>query len=544
MSSPLEPGAPEQPATSRTAAWRAPLTLALIALLLGLIVELFFHDRPLGIGFPLWAASCLIGLYAAARLERVRPSAGGLALLPPLLACAALVAIRSEPLTVFLAVTLTLALLALLVRTFRAGRLMAHGALDLLLAPAWVPLEAWIRSVPLLDQALGRLAGERGRASPALPLVRGLLLALPVVVAFAVLLAGADLVFADALRELLRWLRLDRLLDLLGRALIVLVCAVFFAGALAASLRDPGRRKLIGEGAPLVVPFLGFAEAAVVLAGVDLLLAGFVGVQFAYLFGGQANVTAAGYTYAEYARQGFGELVAVAALSLAMLLCLSAWTVRAGRGRQAAFLGLNTALVGLNGVVLGSALMRLLLYEQAYGFTRLRTYTHVAILWIGVLLAASLLLLALARLRAFGLAAGAAALGFTLTLGVLNVDAFIVSRNAARAEPLDQWYLLSLTPDALPGMVELAEGAPDDLREDLLPQLACRRAMLEHSAQTGGWPSLHLGRREALLALQRLDPALDRYPAFWRSFGPGETRWGQWLVEVEGEQRPCFTFWG
>lgn len=544
MPSPTDAGVPHTPSTPAPSAWRAPLGLALIALLLGLIVELFFHGRPLGIGFPVWTALCAAGLYAAARLERARPSAGSLALLPPLLACAALVGIRSEPLTVLLAIVLTLSMLALLVRTFRSGRLAAHGALDLALAAFWVPLESWIRAVPLLEQAIGRLAGARGRANPALPLVRGLLLALPVVVAFAVLLAGADLVFADRLSELLRWLRLDRLLDLLGRALIVLVCAVFFAGALAAALRRSGPRALIGERSPLVLPFLGFAEAAVVLAGVDLLLGAFVGVQFAYLFGGQANVTAAGYTYAEYARRGFGELVAVAALSLALLLCLSAWTQRPGRARRAAFLALNAALVGLNGVVLASALMRLLLYEEAYGFTRLRTYTHVAILWIAVLLAASLLLLALTRLRAIGLAAGAAALGFTLTLGALNVDAFIVQRNAARAQELDLWYLLTLTPDALPGLAQLAAQAPDDVRADLLPQLACRRALLERNAQSGGWPSLQLGRLRAAQALETLAADLDRYPVRWRPYGREDSRWGQWMVEVEGREQACFNYWG
>ena len=53
-----------------------------------------------------------------------------------------------------------------------------------------------------------------------------------------------------------------------------------------------------------------------VLAGVALLFAAFVLVQFRYFFGGAQNIGIEGYTFAEYARRGYGELMAVAVLSL------------------------------------------------------------------------------------------------------------------------------------------------------------------------------------------------------------------------------------
>ena len=54
---------------------------------------------------------------------------------------------------------------------------------------------------------------------------------------------------------------------------------------------------------------LGLIEVATLLISVDLLFLVFVWIQFAYLFGGQANITLEGYTYAEYARRGFFELL-------------------------------------------------------------------------------------------------------------------------------------------------------------------------------------------------------------------------------------------
>ncbi len=115
-------------------------------------------------------------------------------------------------------------------------------------------------------------------------------------------------------------------------------------------------------------------------------------IQVRYFFGGQANISVAGFTYSEYARRGFGELIFVAFFSLLMILGLGAVTRRESLAQQRVFSGLSAAIVVLVMVMLVSAYERLLLYETAYGFSRLRTYTHVALVWIGILLAAVVVL--------------------------------------------------------------------------------------------------------------------------------------------------------
>ena len=101
------------------------------------------------------------------------------------------------------------------------------------------------------------------------------------------------------------------------------------AGGLAARGRRRIRQKrLLADRIPSSVRFLGFIEASVVLAGVVVLFAAFVLVQFRYFFGGAENIGIQGYTFAEYARRGYGELMAVAFLSLLLLLALGAVTRR------------------------------------------------------------------------------------------------------------------------------------------------------------------------------------------------------------------------
>jgi hypothetical protein len=266
---------------------------------------------------------------------------------------------------------------------------------------------------------------------------------------------------------------------------------------------------------------------------VNLVFALFVAIQFTYLFGGASNITAAGYTYAEYARRGFGELVAVGVISLGLILALGTCVRREARRHRLWFNGLSGLLVAQMGVILASALQRLLLYEGAYGFTQLRTYTHVAILWMAGLFLAFLVLLLAERLPRFALAAAVAALGFTASLNLMNVDGFIVQRNAARLAhtgEIDLDYLLQLSEDAVPALVDLARAAPAEVQQTLNPELACWLA--QSGMQQVGWPSTHLGRLRARTALMGMADQMAGHPVWW------DNREG-WMVEVGGEGQPC-----
>lgn len=530
---------PDLPEGSKTPgdAFLHPLWLALTALTLGLSVEILFYGRPLGISFPIWAVAVCIAALGMAWAESRRPARGSLWLIAPILVFAALAFVRLEPLTLFLNVVAVLCLFALWVRTFLADRLMDFGWVDFSVAVVWVPIEAIIRPWPVLNRANRQAFGDRGVNSRLMAILRGLLLAIPILVVLALLLTAADVIFADVLRKAFEWLDLEWLADFAWRVVVVLACAVFFLGALVAALRDPGERKLVGQDKPILAPFLGFTESTVVLVAVDLLFALFVFIQFRYLFGGQANITPVGYTYSEYARRGFGELVTVAFLSLGLILGLGAYTRRAGRAQQGWFLALSAVMVAMLGVILASAYLRLQLYEQAYGFTRLRAYTHVAIIWMGVAFVLFLVLLFAGNLRTFAPAAVGVALGFALTLSLLNVDDFIVRRNAERAQAgseLDIYYLTSLSEDAVPALASLAAEASSGIRDELLPRLACWQAALDQRAEEG-WPATHLA---ALRARSVLTPWSDILSAYHvDSEGP---RYGWTVEDAGGDMLGCF----
>jgi hypothetical protein len=269
------------------------------------------------------------------------------------------------------------------------------------------------------------------------------------------------------------------------------------------SLALAARRRAEGR---VVVPRrrLSFVEWALPLAVLDALFLAFVAVQLTVLFGGNDHVLkTAGLTYAEYARQGFWQLIAAAALTLVVVkgatLVAQPRTTTEERTLQL-LLGL---LCALTLVVLASALHRLTLYVDAFGFTRPRLAAEGFILWLGGTFAILLLLGALRRTASFPRTVLAWTASALVAFSIANPDARIADRNVERwrnTGRLDVGYVSTLSADAVPALSEL----PAPLRSRVLAQIADRVSREEP------WSSANLSRARAQRHLVHSRSSLTR----------------------------------
>ncbi len=499
-----------------------PARLWLTVLALGWLFDFLFWKNAPGLNFALFSAACVLAAFALLLTEGLRPRPATLSLLAPFVFFAAVTLFRAEPLTVFLAVLFTLLSMALLAVSYLSGRWILYG-----LADYFISLLRLLASMAF--RPLSFLAETRAARSVSSPsargnlgaVLRGALLALPIVALFASLLASADLVFGQRLESLLAWIRLDNLPELLFRLTYILAAAYALAGVILHAATQSADENINGEAKSLFPPFLGFTEASIVLGSVNLLFAAFVLVQFQYFFGGNVNIHVEGYTYSEYARRGFGELTAAAFLSLLMLLALNAVTTRATETQRKIYSGLGVVLVSLLMVMLFSAFKRLDLYEQAYGFTRLRAYTHVFLVWIGLLFLAVIAMEISRRERRFAFVLLLVCFGFAASLPLLNVDSFIVKQNIRRGiltqaeasdSRVDAQYFIELSDDALPALAAAYQDStlPVSLREQIGAALIC----IQHRrAESDGltWQSFHFSRFRAEATLANLQNELSAY---------------------------------
>lgn len=245
------------------------------------------------------------------------------------------------------------------------------------------------------------------------------------------------------------------------------------------------------------------AEWALPVGLLVALFALFVAVRFATLFGSDAHVLATtGLTYAEYARSGFWQLLAVTVLALGVIVLGARWAPpRAGRR------GLLSSLTVLTLVIVASALSRMWLYQEAYGFTVLRLLVLACELWLGLgfvlVLGAVLARRPRRPLRAM-VVCGAVAL---LALAVLDPERFVAERNVARyAETgrIDVAYLTELSADAVPVLA----GLPEPVRSCALGPLAAR------TAPTADWRSANTSRAAAAGVLGEVTPSRGCGPSY------------------------------
>jgi hypothetical protein len=300
--------------------------------------------------------------------------------------------------------------------------------------------------------------GGNLRSARAAAVGRGVALGLPLVVLFGALFVGADAIFRQLLTSALPDMRMVWL-----HVLVALCFGWLAAGLLRDLVAVRGDRLLNLRRA-------ASTEIAVALAAVDLLFVCFVLVQLRYLFGGRGLVEERVHlTYAQYARHGFFELVAVAVLVLPLLVAANTFV----RSRLVRWLSFG--LVALVFVVMASALQRLRLYQQEYGLTELRLYATGVVLWLALVFALLAVTVLRGRPRPFAL--GAIVLGFaaTLALNVLNPDALIVRTNLSRPQ-VDAAYLARLSDDAVPTLLQRLPTLERPLQRSLAQALLARDA--------------------------------------------------------------------
>jgi hypothetical protein len=512
---PLEQAPTGMNSASAPQTWPAPRPLVehlpeaiagralLAAIAAGVLAQLLFVFQMLGLNFPIW-----IGVVLAAAW-RYRPPSARLDRLDVWLPVgaivfAAFVALREDGMLLMFDVIAACSLTLASVVAF-GGHSLTRGSWERVVELAARAVAVfWAGAVYVMPGAKPALSAFRARRYGRwLPLLRGVLIAIPLLLIFTALFARADAVFAVQLGNLLR---LDIDADALTmRTLLAVLAGWLFAGTVACSWlarHAPGPQTQ-----PRATDRLGTIEALVVLLLLDAMFAAFALLQAAYLFGGLDTFAVSGMTFSDYARRGFFELIIAAFLAGVVIIVLD----RLVAERPVAYRLAAAGLAALTGIVVLAAFVRLGLYQAAYGWTELRFYALAAIGWLalGVLFT----LAAVATRRARWLPQFVVGAGFFVAVvcNVVGPQAFVTEQNVHRAlDPslvapggksgLDVAYLYSLGADGVPTLAAARDRLPADVRSDVDQLLRESAAALER--QSGlGWQSWNLARQRAADAL-------------------------------------------
>ncbi len=274
------------------------------------------------------------------------------------------------------------------------------------IAVAW--LRGWLikpfTGIPAMAEATGSLFAGGSERTAARKAVLGVAVTLPLLAILIPLLGQADLMFGYHLYNLLANWNLSSLLRHVFFVLIAFSLFYSFLWNLGFGTRHAALRPVTARIDSIV--------CGIVLGAVTLLYLLFCGVQFTYLFA-RAGLPA-GFTYSEYAREGFAQTVAVCAINLVLFGVFLAYGAR-GRLKNI----LLASLLSLTCVMLASGAMRLWLYIEAYGLTWLRVLSAWFILYLAAVVALCGVRMLRERLPAVAVSA-LLLLGWYVVLGFVN----------------------------------------------------------------------------------------------------------------------------
>jgi hypothetical protein len=299
---------------------------------------------------------------------------------------------------------------------------------------------------------IGEYIGRIGKGKRTMTkLAFGAIISVPFIVIFSALFFTADPLFKKAFDDMFYS---ESWSSVLERGIVDLIAVLFFTGAawaFVSRLRDGRSAEEPHDHEHIDTTILN-----TVLALLTLLFAAFIGFQFVYFFGGESFILSQGIPYAVYAREGFFQLLAVSVLVVGIVIAL----YRYSNMKHWLLKGLTILFILETGVILVSAVRRLMLYVEAYGLTLSRYWAFAAI----DLIALGLLLLLISIVARFEIrhVEKYGFIGFSILLSailLINVEGVIARYNisqymAGRLGSFDTDYLYrDMTVDAIPSSV-------------------------------------------------------------------------------------------
>lgn len=324
----------------------------------------------------------------------------------------------------------------------------------------------------------------------------GVVISVPFLFIILNLLISADAQFARILNGLPNLLNFR--VEYIIRAVIVLIMTFGIFGFMQAQFHK--KNQVVRKEEVSSTFSMDGIITLTVLVLLNLVYIAFIAVQFKYFFSGSLED---GFTYAEYARRGFFELLFVTLINLSVTTAVITFSKSVeGFVKKSIKLALTILVLG-SGVLLVSAVMRLTMYEDAYGFTFTRVLAHSFMIFLMVIFAYTLVKIWLEKLSLFHFYF-IASLIYYAGINMVNLDKFVVERNLERYEAtgkIDIHYLNQLSSEGIIGLIELYERNPE---EPGLADLLRRQKEDIQYLKSDSWQSVNFTRNRAYEKLKSL----------------------------------------
>ena len=291
-----------------------------------------------------------------------------------------------------------------------------------------------------------------------------LLIVIPITVVIIALLSSADMIFGNIfsvfLDKLLDILRLEFFDNLLGR--ITMFIIVFFViGCTVMYLtydynKEEDNKKSNNKNRDLLT-----IKSLTTVLNIIYIVFGYIQIKSLLL-----HSVSSGINYAEYARQGFFELMVVSIINITLILITRKYETKNNIKEYRYVKVMNVLMVFLTIIIIASSFIRMHMYEAAFGYTTLRLLVFVTLITEAILMIPTVMYIFNSKVNIVK-SYMIITLCAYIACNFMNMDYLIARRNVNRyysVKDIDIDYLMNYNADNVPVIIELYN---KDIEEDL-----------------------------------------------------------------------------
>ena len=429
-------------------------------LLLSIWNILLFYGNRLGISVILFMIPLLIFIYIFLKKnDKIQNKKGLLFLIPIVLLSLTFTLFDNELFTFLNCIVITLLFGVMYVFTIKpVDRLMdlVDKTITLLISP--------ISYIGKFFRVSTSKISDKLKVSPkAKKVLLSILIVLPIVVVIVALLSSADMIFGNIFENIFGGIRdfLEDILfdDFVGRIITFII--VFFAiGTSMMYLLYEYPRKdektIVKENKTRDVFTL---KLLVSVLNVIYIIFDVIQIKSLML-----HSVSSGINYAEYARQGFFELMFVSIINIAIILISKKFETKDNKKDFNYINIMNVLMIVLTIIIIVSSFLRMNLYESAYGYTTLRLLVYVTLMTETILMIPTVMYIFNSNVNIFKCYLYIILTAYVVT-NFMNIDYMIARRNVNRYyvnDRIDVEYLKNYRYDNIPILLELYHKTEDE----------------------------------------------------------------------------------
>ena len=330
---------------------------------------------------------------------------------------------------------------------------------------------------------------------------KAVLITIPVIILVLLLLMSADTVFENIFDKVFvnigEILSFDGIIVLISRIAVAFIVFLLFGGLFINLIKENTMFNKESEEKEISIKFENLT-INMILTVLNIIYLIFCSIQITNLFMQKSNIE--GFDYSNYARQGFFQLMVVSFINFIILIIANINKKEKTKGQITYNKVMSLLIVIFTIIIIISAIYRMNLYQEAYGFTYLRILVDFVLI-TEILISVPIIIKLLGK-NIDILKTGIIITSFMyVILNFMNIDNFIATKNIDRyfKDPensnFDINYLCDLGTDATMQMTRLLNAKEEEIVKRTENYLYKQRVWL--NTEKMDWQEYNISKKQA-----------------------------------------------